>query len=313
MELKYMERFFNNKMNMDKTRESSVNSYRTDIKQFIEYFEQLKNIHDEIELLNSISKVDAEDYVLMLKENLAESTINRKITSVKAFMNYLYEDLEIIEKNGFGRIKQIKNVKVTHVKDSISKEQIEKLIEETYKKDRLNDRNFELISFATRALIGIMATSGCRVNELLNAKIKDLEIYYDYYALIINEDNVKNHINKRVIIANKSKKYLDEYLAVRKKLNKNSEYLIANSRGGKWSKELTNKTLEKYSKRAGLNIHLTNHVFRGFMRTTLSKEGYNENIICKIGGWALRDRVAEAYIKDKLITDEYRIKVCNII
>ena len=81
MELNYMERFLNNKINIDKIRESSINVYRRNITIFMNNMELIKNIHEEIELADSITRNDAEDYIGNLINNQAESYVNRIISS----------------------------------------------------------------------------------------------------------------------------------------------------------------------------------------------------------------------------------------
>ena len=56
MELNYMERFLNNKINIDKIRESSINVYRRNITICMNNMELLKDIHEEIKLANAITR-----------------------------------------------------------------------------------------------------------------------------------------------------------------------------------------------------------------------------------------------------------------
>ena len=66
MELIYLERLLNNKKNLDKIRESSLELYRRNVTIFMNKLEQLKKIHDEIILANSITRNDVEDYINFL-------------------------------------------------------------------------------------------------------------------------------------------------------------------------------------------------------------------------------------------------------
>ena len=101
MELNYMERFLNNKINIDKIRESSINVYRRNITIFMNNMELVKDIHEEIELANAITRNDAEDYISNLINNQAESYVNGIISSLKPYFEYLFDEKELITKSPF--------------------------------------------------------------------------------------------------------------------------------------------------------------------------------------------------------------------
>ena len=309
MELIYLERLLNNKKNLDKIRESSLELYRRNVTIFMNKLEQLKKIHDEIILANSITRNDVEDYINFLMKQYAESYVNNIITSLKLYFDYLFDEQELIERNPFGKIKQIKNPTKVNVKDYLELKEIKSIIKETYIRKR-GERGFELNSSRTRALISILANNGLRIEELLRLKESNLEIHEDYYLIYYKADEIKNHVNKKSIIYGNSKIYFDEYMEIKKELFPNSDYIFVSIKGKQFTSKNSQETLQKYADRCGIKKHITNHVFREVFRTYNTNIGINENIIRLIGGWSI-DKVSESYIRSLDI--QTLKKVCNII
>ena len=309
MELNYMERFLNNKINIDKIRESSINVYRRNITIFMNNMELLKDIHEEIELANAITRNDAEDYISNLINNQAESYVNAIISSLKPYFEYLFDDQELITKNPFRKIKQIKNPERVNVKDYFELSEIKRIVKATFTRQH-SERNFEINSSRTRSLIYILCNSGARIEEILSLKEDDIHEQDDYYLINYTSNDTKNHVNKQIIIFGDNKKYFDEYLNIKRKLFPESEYVFVSCKGKKLTSKNSEEALQKYCDRCEINKKITNHVFREIFKTVNTNRNINSDLIKIAGGWSL-DKISSSYLRS---IDIPTLKmVCNIL
>ena len=310
MEYRFVDRWITYKRNIQKVRDSSLNTYKMNIVSLLDELNKTKQLKSEIELYKSIIRLDLEDLINdKINNNVSENYLNLKIVSVKDFFNYLYEN-EVIENNVFCKIKQIKNPE-TKRKDYITVDEVRKMIKSSYDRKR-GDRNFELISHRLRAITSILVGSGLRISELLNLKMSDLNlIEEECYIINYTEDEIKNHMNKTIAICGKAKQYLDEYLEVKNRLYPNSEYIFVSGKGKQFNEKDSIIELNKWYNRAGLEgKHLCNHSFRATFKMACMDRNISDQVVKSIAGWKL-SKVEQAYTKDLNI--ETLKKVCNII
>ena len=198
-------------------------------------------------------------------ENLAPTTINRKIASVKSFYKYLISR-EKLKENPFKKITLLKKEK-----------KLPKFIKEKDIKIMFDQSKFEnnLTDIRNLLILELLYGTGIRLSELINLKIKDCDLNK-------NQIKVLGKRNKeRIVPINKSIKYqLEKYLILRteKEINQ-SEYLIITSKYEKSYpmliyrivKENLSKTInsEKY------NPHILRHTFA----THLVNKGANINAV----------------------------------
>ena len=309
MEYRFVDRWITYKRNIQKVRDSSLNTYKMNIVSLLDELNKTKQLKSEIELYKSITRLDLEDIINdKINNNVSENYLNLKIVSVKDFFNYLYEN-EVIENNVFCKIKQIKNPE-TKRKDYITVDEVKKIIKSSYERKR-GDRNFELISHRLRAIISILVGTGLRISELLNLTISDIHSVDDCYIVNYRENEIKNHMDKTICIVGKAKQYLDEYLEVKNRLFPNSEYLFVSGKGKQFNEKDSIIELNKWYERAGLQgKHLCNHSFRATFKMACMDRNISDSIIKSVAGWSMTD-VEKAYTK-QLSLPTLKM-VCNIL
>ena len=309
MEYRFVDRWITYKRNIQKVRDSSLNTYKMNIVSLLDELNKTKQLKSEIELYKSITRFDLEDIINdKINNNVSENYLNLKIVSIKDFFNYLYEN-EVIENNVFCKIKQIKNPE-TKRKDYITVDEVKKIIKSSYERKR-GDRNFELISHRLRAIISILVGTGLRISELLNLTISDIHSVDDCYIVNYKENEIKNHMDKTICIVGKAKQYLDEYLEVKNRLFPNSEYLFVSGKGKQFNEKDSIIELNKWYERAGLQgKHLCNHSFRATFKMACMDRNISDSIIKSVAGWSMTD-VEKAYTK-QLSLPTLKM-VCNII
>ena len=308
MEYRFVDRFLLYKKNIYKIRESSIDTYRGIIIRFLNEANK-NNLLDEIELYKSFDRFYLEDYINnKLEEGVSENYINSNLISIKDFFNYLFEN-KVIDSNPFEKIKQIRQPQKKNIKEYFTVEEIRKIINQTYNKQR-GERSFELNSSRSRSILSILTNTGMRINELLSLRENEIEKHEDYYYINIKADKIKNHLEKNVIIYGKAFNYFNEYLEIKHRLFPKSEWLFVSSRGKQFTAKNSIESLQKIVDKCNIDKHISNHCMRATFRTTLLGKGVAEDLIKIIGNWKL-DSVSSAYIKG--VDIQTLKKVCNII
>ena len=141
--------------------ENTVNSYVSDLKKLSYYLQDTE-----------ITQQSIENYFKDVSEfNYSTSTKKRYYSTIKNFLNYLYE------------VENLVNIKVTEFQlksnrklpEVLSVNEIEKMIN-FYKHDNyLNSRNLTVID--------VLYSTGCRVSELCNISLSDIDLVDSYIKL----------------------------------------------------------------------------------------------------------------------------------
>lgn len=301
-------------------------SYRSDIEIFLNRMAEKKLLQNETTLLQSITNDNVEDWIEE-QEGCAFTTIDRRLIALKKFFNYITVNKKIISKNpfdGVDRVKPPKNIaqaikdnelyyKLKERKIMPSLDEVKKIINSTQIKG-YKERNFEFTSTRDRFLIGMLFTTGLRIEELLNVKLNQLTPCDE--GFMIENIPSKTGVLKRVPIANKTLEYYNKYLSEREKFKNGnkSDYLIINESGDKWYSKDTNKKLVKILEKAEMNKHITCHGFRYAFKTYSTAKGINSDIIALIGGWKCDlSNQADTYLTNNGGLDKQIIEACNLL
>ena len=233
---------------------NTVISYKRDINEFINYLNKKHLKYD------TLIRDDIIGYLKFLDDKkLKNTTISRKICSLRGFYNYL-ESNNLIEYNIF---KQIRNPKLERkIPNYLSYEEMRIIL------DSLEIKTFDGI--VKKLIVELFYATGVRVSELANIKLKDINfadksirifgkgskeriVYYGEYAsdiLNLYLNKVRNNID----IVDK------DYLLITKNGQKMTIFQIENI-----IKDIVNKLQ--------LKSHVTPHTFRHTFATHLLNNG----------------------------------------
>lgn len=198
------------------------------------------------------------------QKRLSGHSINRMLSSLRAYLKFLIDmDCQApISPTAIILIKTIKKVpRVSEFQELI------KLIESPseFEKNKIT-------ALRNRAMLETLFSTGVRISELLNIKIKDIDKSGRIFV------RGKGKKERFVYLTDRAQKHIKEYLKVRGKTE--SPYLFIPYRGRnvrlkdkKISPNYLEEKVKKYREFLGLNIPITVHGIRHGFATYLAESG----------------------------------------
>lgn len=222
------------------------------------------------------------------KMNLKNSTISRRISALRTFYNYLMNE-GLINSNIFLNVKNPKLEK--KLPNYLNYTEMEELLESI---DIKTDEGLK-----RRLLIEMFYSTGCRVSEIINIKVKDID-FKDKKIRIMG----KGSKERIVYYGDYAKKYLDKYLS--KGLDK--DYLFINKHGDKYTVEEIELIVKDIMKHLSIKTHVTPHTLRHTFATHLLNNGADIRSVQELLGHSnlsttgiythvSSDRLKEVYFK----------------
>ena len=234
---------------------NTIQSYESDIYQLYQW-----NLSTNKKRIAEIKKIDTSQYVSYLfNQNLKSSSVNRKISSLKTFFNFLLKK-KLIEVNPFA--DQIMPKKPTSLPKSISEDDVVKLLDAP-KED-------SLIGLRDRAMLELLYASGVRISELVNIKFSDLDLDRNIIKVF-----GKGSKERLVPFGEDAAQWISAYIDERKK-NKDLasiKYIFLNNRGTKISRHAFWHRLKEYCLKIGLKQDISPHTLRHAFATHLLNRG----------------------------------------
>ena len=231
--------------------QNTVKSYKKDIDSFLSWSYELDN-------LNFINFQEAEinNYISFLFESkLKSSSVNRKISSLKALYLYLIKK-NIINNSPVSEIVAPKQEKYLPI--SMSEDEVDKLLASP-------DLSIE-IEVRDKAMIEMLYATGMRISELLNLKIIDMDINRCVVKVI-----GKGSKERLIPFGESALEALNSYFSVRK--NSTSKEVFLSNRGSKLSRVAFWKRIKIYLSRANLKESISPHTLRHAFATHLLNRG----------------------------------------
>ena len=234
----------------------TTKAYRIDLSQFSK-----QNIAPNA---SDITSDMLENYVATLHQKFKPKTVKRKIASLKAFFHYLeYKEITII--NPFNKIKLHFREPVILPK-TIPLHTVETFLSAIYNQYH-NAKNTYQRDCALRdvAVIELLFATGMRISELCSLKINDVNLY-DRTVLIYG----KGAKERLIQIGNDDvAKILNTYKSTFLTKMQKCHHFFANPNGTALSDQSVRRMIKKYTSLAGIELHITPHMFRHTFATSL--------------------------------------------
>ena len=236
---------------------NTVNSYVRDLEEFNSFLES--------EYIKHVTYKDIRSSLAhMYNKKYSSRTISRKLSAIRSF--YKYEvNKGVIRDNP---CLLISNPKVEKkLPNYLSYNEIETMLEvpDTFKNNSLRDK----------LIIEILYSTGIRVSELVNIKVKDID-FYNNQILILGKGNKERY----VIFGNTLKDMLKEYISIKS----DSEYLITNKYNKKMSTRSIEEIVKKIVKIDGIKNKVTPHTIRHTFATHMLNEGADLRVVQELLG-----------------------------
>lgn len=244
----------------------TLKAYKIDLKQFNAFMQ-----HKEC-----LSKECMIEYIDMLHKQYKPKSAKRKIACIKALYHYL-EMENIIILNPFHKIK-IKYKEPIVLPKTIPIFNVEIIIRYAYQQHYAAITDYQKeTSLRNILILELLFSTGMRVSEVSNLKAKSIDLKSK--NIYIYGKGSKERI---MCLANNSiAKLLEQYLKIRKD---NSEYLFTNKLGNPYSDQSIRNMVNDYAKAAGVEMHITPHMFRHTFATALLEEDVNIRYIQQLLG-----------------------------
>jgi len=209
--------------------------------------------------------------VQMVTEGLSNRSVNRKIASLKAYYKFLLKT-ENIQVNPLAKHKALK----TPIKIEVpfSEKEMELLLQKVHFED-----GFE--GSRDRLIIELLYTTGIRRAELINLRLKDIELSQKTIK-VLGKRNKERIIPLLDSTINLFKSYLDE----RKKLEsiKERDYVFLSKSGIKIYETLVYRIINGYFSKVSSKVKKSPHILRHTFATHLLNKGADLNSVKELLG-----------------------------
>lgn len=261
--------------------ENTEISYREDITNFLNYLEKKQ--------LN-YKKIDGEiirDYLKYLDEaKLKNSTIARRISALRTFYNYLLNK-NIVDTNFFNSIRNPKLEK--KLPNYLSYEELAKILDNIDISTKIGLRN--------RLLIEMFYATGCRVSEMINIKVSDINKSNNSIRIM-----GKGSKERIVYFGEYARDYLDRYLPLI-----DTDYLFTQESGDKLSIHDVEYIISDLVKNLALKTHVTPHTLRHTFATHLLNNGADIKTVQELlGHSSLNTTGIYTHVSNERIKEVYR-------
>ena len=249
--------------------ENTIEAYVSDLQKLQNFAEQ--NLASVTPI--TISYEHLQEFLYKVsKINYSERTQARWISSIKGFFSFLLED-ELREDNPSALLETPKLG--LYLPDTLSLEEIEKLISATEENTDLAKRN--------RCMIEVLYGCGLRVSELTELQISNINFKENYLKIQGKGDKVR-FVPLADYTADFIKNYINNIRSKQKINPKYSDILFLNSRGAQISRQMVFLVIKEIVKKAGIQKNISPHTFRHSFATHLLQNGADLRFIQEMLG-----------------------------
>ncbi|HET8884752.1 MAG TPA: tyrosine-type recombinase/integrase [Salinimicrobium sp.] len=245
----------------------TVTAYKTDLNSFADFI--LKEF-EETELKNVVYQQIRNWIVSLVDSGLSNRSINRKISSVKAYYKFLQKTHQL-ENSPLAKHKALKTSKKIQV--PFSQAEVENVLND------IVDSNFE--ELRSKLIVELFYTTGIRRNELIEIKVQDLDLTNELLK-VLGKRNKERYIPLLPIVRDTAKKYLSE--RNKKKELSQVPYLFVTNKGVKLYDAFVYRLINYYFSKQSQKQKKSPHILRHSFATHLLNEGADINAVKELLG-----------------------------
>lgn len=248
----------------------TLKAYQIDLRQYSSY---------SSEIPRCFAKDTVDQFITNLHKQYKPKTVKRKIASLKALFHYLeYKDL--LEENPFSKL-EIRFREAKLLPKTIPFHSIQIFLSTMYAQKTLAKSDHQLrCSIRDIAVIELLFATGMRISELCSLKATDIDLQSN--NVLIYGKGAKERIlqigNPEVLSA------LVTYQSTFEKDIAACGYFFVNRLQHKLSDQSVRFMINHYAKLAGIEQHITPHMFRHSFATLLLEQDVDIRYIQKMLG-----------------------------
>jgi len=246
---------------------NTITAYKTDLMSFSEFI----RFEFEEEDLTKVNYSQIRSWIVVLvDQGVSNRSINRKISSLKAFYRFLQKTRDI-EFSPLAKHKALKTASKVQV--PFSEEEITQVLEQ------IDTSDFE--GLRDRLIVELFYTTGIRRIELIEIKLQDVDLAGKYIKVLGKRQkeriipllpgvisNLNNYLSKRRAVPNFDK----------------TAYLFVSQKGIKLNESLVYRIINNYFSKVSGKIKRSPHILRHSFATHLLNQGANLNAVKELLG-----------------------------
>ena len=257
----YLDSFLDSIWSEQGLSKNTLISYEHDIKSFLLFLHKNKI---------SLVSTDYSDINSFISDRFSKGISSRSnmrlISSLKKFYLFLVSR-NIIKKNPTEDIESPKNVK--SLPHTIDTESVDRLLNAPDTKNRFGSRD--------KAMLEILYACGLRVSELVTLKLSQV-VMESNFLRVMGKGNKERIIPINDYALAFLKKYIENYRSDFTR-QKKSDSLFLSNRGSEMTRHSFWHILKKYSKKVGINSHLSPHTLRHAFATHMINNGADLRVV----------------------------------
>lgn len=268
-----------------KKSDNTICSYKRDIVQYTEYLKK-REIYD----YKDTDKTTVLTYLLYLqKTGKANSTISRSLASIRAFYEYLSENIPEIDDPTVNIEPPRAQRRMPHI---LTASEVALFLEQPDIQEKKGIRD--------RAMLELLYATGIRVSELISLKVSDVNLQAGFVRCAGEK-------KERIVpIGTIAKSALTDYIKKARGsfvISSSGDWLFLNCSGGEMSRQGFWKIVKQYQKKANITTDITPHVLRHSFAAHLLENGADLKAIQEMLG---HSDISSTQIYTKLVNN--RIK-----
>jgi integrase/recombinase XerC len=246
----------------------TIKAYLNDIHYFHEFIKHTFE-HDD---LISVNYPQIRNWIIRLSEdNISNTSINRKISSLKAFYKFLLKTKQI-DVNPLLKHKALKTPKTLQI--PFSEKEVDMVLHQIHYPD-----GFEGIR--DKLIIDLFYTTGIRRTELINLKLNNID-QSNNTLKVLGKRNKERILPILPIIAKQLQQYLSERTHI--EALKDPEYFFLLTKGIKLNDSFVYRLINNYFSNVSEKVKKSPHILRHTFATHLLNNGADINSVKELLG-----------------------------
>ena len=245
---------------------NTVAAYKKDLESFQEF---CKQEFEDTNIINAPYSYIRNWIVELVEKNISNRSINRKISSLKSYYNFLLKTKQLKE-NPLRKHRALKVAKKINI--PFSPKEIEEVI-------NLFDLKMDFDSARDKLIVEILYSTGMRRSELIGLKNESIDLKQEIVKVL-----GKRNKERQIPLLKSVVDSIEIYLSERSKINSNCEFFFITKRGKKLYSTLVYRIINDYFSKVSVKAKKSPHIIRHSFATHLLNEGADLNSVKELLG-----------------------------